>query len=344
MTEWYYARDGKQHGPVSLGQLVSLARNGDLDPVKDLVWTSTMKDWAPAGQIPDIFAPPAASPLPPADPSNPYAAPASNWNPAAQISAGEALAEIIPGSEPIDVMACVKRGFDLTVRNFGDIVLVGLAYFGVTMAVGLMVGGMDFALGYGHGTHNNFNFNLGSSYSYGSGTDQTGSPLGVIIRQIVSIYLSLGATRIGLNLVSGREFSVGMLFGGGRKLLPAIGATILYMLMVGIGFLLFIVPGIYLAMRYGQYLTAMVDRDLGIMESFNYSSSITTNNRMNSFLLSLMAIAITFAGCLALCVGIFFAIPVIWLSWLVAFRWMQYGHRAAMDHPGTKIPVLTNIV
>ena len=56
-------------------------------------------------------------------------------------------------------------------------------------------------------------------------------------------------------------------------------------------------------MRFGQYLIAIVDRDLGIMDSFNYSSSLTTNNRMNLFLLALLAVVIVLAGALQRCRG-----------------------------------------
>ena len=64
---------------------------------------------------------------------------------------------------------------------------------------------------------------------------------------------------------------------------------------------------------------------------------------MNLFLLVLLAVVIMFAGCLALVVGMIFAFPVVWLSWIVAYRWMQYGHRAALDHHGTKTPMLTGL-
>jgi uncharacterized membrane protein len=113
--------------------------------------------------------------------------------------------------------------------------------------------------------------------------------------------------------------------------------------MIFIGFLLFIVPGVYLLLRYGQFMSAMVDRNLGVMDSLTYSSSITTNNRLNLFLLGLLAIAIIIAGVLALLVGLIFAYPVVWLSWMVAYRWMQYGHRAAQDHPGTTTPLLSGV-
>ncbi len=64
MTEWYYARGGQQSGPVTFEQLGELARSGGLHP-KDLVWTSTMKDWTPAGQVPGLFVAPAIAGRPP---------------------------------------------------------------------------------------------------------------------------------------------------------------------------------------------------------------------------------------------------------------------------------------
>jgi hypothetical protein len=270
------------------------------------------------------------------EPANPYSAPKSAWEPPAE--AGVALEDIVPGTEPIDVMGCVRRGVQLTSRYFGRIFLVGLTYFAITFAVGFVLGLIDSALGWGGSSERGWSFDGANSTFVRF--HESGSPFNVIVTNVVSIYLSLGVARIGLNLVSGKEFSVAMMFGEGRKLLRAIGASILYGAMVVVGLVLLIVPGIYLALRYGQFLNAIVDRDMGVLESLKYSSSITTNNRMNLFLLALLSIAIFIAGVLALVVGLIFAYPVIWLSWIVAYRWMQYGSRAAMDHPGTQMPML----
>ncbi|MGL4400192.1 MAG: DUF4339 domain-containing protein [Luteolibacter sp.] len=337
MTEWYYARGGQQSGPVNFEKLVEIARSGGLDPVKDLVWTSTMKDWLPAGQVPGIFG--ASAPV--ADPANPYAAPETTWTGdiSRPVPAGEALSEIVPGSEPIDIGGCVKRGFDLTCRNFGMILLVGIVYMAVTFAVSMLMEVVVMSLGGG--------INAAAAKPEPGSTEMTlmfaALAVKTVVTQALSVFLSLGVTRIGLNLVSGRDFTLGMLFAGGKKLLPAFGGTILFTLMMLAGLLLLVVPGIYLALRYGFFLTAMVDRDLGVIDSFKYSSAITANNRMKLFLLALLGLVIMFAGVLALCVGMFFALPVIWLGWLVAYRWMQYGHRAALDHPGTRTPMLANL-
>ena len=332
MTEWYYARGGQQSGPVTFEQLGELARSGGLDPAKDLVWTATMKDWTPAGQVPELFPAPAKPvPAPPTDPANPYAAPQSPWvAPAA--APDTALEHIIPGSEPIDAVACVKRGFELTKRQFGIIIVVGLAYFGVTIGASLILGLIDSALGIGHSTQSQWQSDGGHAVAR---YQQNGSPLNILVSQVLSVFLSLGLVRVGLNLVSGKEVSVGMLFGEGRKLLPAIGASILFGLMVVVGLILLVVPGIYIALRYGQFMTAIVDRNLGVLESLAYSSSITTNNRLNLLVLWLLSFVILLAGALACGVGLVFAGPVVWLASMVAYRWMQCGPRAATDQSAT---------
>ena len=288
MSEWYYARGGQQNGPISYEQLVELARSGGLDRSKDLVWNATMKDWLPADQVPGLFEATVTSP-------------------------GAAMDEIVPGSEPLVVGDCVKRGFELTKRHFGILLLVALAYLGVRFGFTLILILMDATS------------TLGRTYQNG------GSPLSMVISLILSVFLGLGLTRVGLNLISGKEVKVGQLFGESRKLLRALGAQILLTLMIALGCLLLIVPGIYLALRFGFCVTAIVDRDLGVIDSFKYSSSITANNRMLLLGLLLLCGLIGVAGLMACGVGLIFAAPMAWLTYLVAYRWLQYGRRAVLD-------------
>ena len=334
MNEWYYAKGGQQQGPVSREQLLELIRDGGLDAEKDLVWNSSMSDWKPASQVTGLVP---GSAVTTADPNNPYAAPTTGWNePDLPVTGDGALTEIAPGSEPIDPMACLKRGFDLTKRHFGSILVVGLAYLGISIVATLLFGAVDNALGFGAAPQN-------PTIQNQFATQQQSGPVEAILGQILSIFLSLGVTRIGLNIVSGKDFSVGMLFGEGRKLIKAIAASILFGLMIVIGFICLIVPGIYLALRFGQYMFAIVDKDLGVIESFKYSSEITKNNKGKIVMMGLLAFGVIIAGLLALVVGLVFAVPVTWIMGVVAFRWMQYGHRAAMDHPGTTKPMLAGV-
>ncbi len=296
-----------------------------------------MKDWQPSGRIDGLFISPSQELVPSADPSNPYAAPQSSWTEPTMAKTG-ALQEIVPGSEPLDVGACVKRGFEITKRKFGMILALGSIYLALTFGVTMLMAAIDQALGWGGGASAEQSEDI-----YKAISSEMGSPLYVIVTQLFSVFMSLGIVRVGLNVVSGKEVSVGQLFGGGRMILPAIGASIIYWAMILVGFICFIVPGIYLALRYSQFLNAMVDRNMGVLESLKYSSAITANSRMSLFALGFVSFGIVLLGILALVVGLIFAYPLIWMTWMVAFRWLQYGSRSTLDHPGTQQPILSSL-
>ena len=50
MRTWYYVKDGKRIGPISEEQLVTLAKNGQLQP-SDQVFTQGMTNWQPANTV-----------------------------------------------------------------------------------------------------------------------------------------------------------------------------------------------------------------------------------------------------------------------------------------------------
>lgn len=62
-TQWYYAIDGQQAGPVSSKELKALADDGELKG-GDLVWKEGMPDWLPASQVQGLIAQPAPPPAP----------------------------------------------------------------------------------------------------------------------------------------------------------------------------------------------------------------------------------------------------------------------------------------
>ena len=334
MTDWFYVRDGQQNGPLSFEELVALARKGELK-ASDSVWNDTMQGWTPAGQVEGLIDTSYAAyerGTPPAMPSNPYAAPQSNWSQSLHSSEVQ-LSEIEHGSDVIDPMDCFSRGIEITKRKFLDIFLIGIVYLGCIFGLSMLSSFIELAI---TGSNNQNSQGMGSTAVIFVIVSQ-------IVLQIFSIFMKLGLARVGLNIVSGKEASIGMLFGEGGKLVRAVLASILFGIAVMIGLILLIVPGIYIALRYGQFMTAIVDRDLGIMEAFDYSSSITTNNRMNLFLFWLLAIVAIIIGAIPCGLGLIFVGPVVWLSGMVAYRWMQYGRDASKDHPGTETPMLTGV-
>lgn len=86
--EWYFAKDGRQFGPVDQDGLLRKIVAGEVAPT-DLVWRDGMTDWTPAGTVPECsatFAETAVAKVPAAeafgaDPGSPYAPPAERWSP-----------------------------------------------------------------------------------------------------------------------------------------------------------------------------------------------------------------------------------------------------------------------
>lgn len=294
MRPWHYTRNGLREGPVDFDTLRGLARDGDLDPARDLVWSHPMKDWTPAGSIDGLFAP---SPDPAMETTG-AAGPVIASDP----DAGEV------GDRVISVADCLKRGLAITLQHFGLILLVGWMFLAITIGAGLLLDPQD---------------------SEAASRD-AGDALRRVASHFLSVWLALGLTRIGLNLVDGGRVSPAMLFGQWDKLAKAFVASLLLALICGAGFLLLVIPGVYLLLRFGQFMTAMVDRDLGIRASFARSSEITRGNRLRLLLLVLASMVVLLAGLLALGVGLVLAWPVVWISWLVAYRWMDRGRAAAM--------------
>lgn len=319
MNDWYYAKDGQQHGPMTLQALEDLLRSGGLDPNTDLVWASHIKDWKPASQVEELRG--FASPVP-----LPGTVPAS-----AVVVAFPVEGDIVPGSDPIWVGECITRGFELTKKHFSDLLLVGLAYFGILLGLGFITSFIEEGAELFFVNDGNHVVNEGDFQAL-TAPVITIMIITNLIYQVASIYLNLGLTRYALNLVSGRAVEVGQLFGEGGKLLRALGASVMFFLMVLLGTLLLIVPGIYLALRYGQFLTAIVDRDMGVLEAFAYSSQITQNNLWQLLGLGILCSLIAMAGMLLCCVGMIFTGPVAWLAWVVGYRWLQSG-RAVVQQP-----------
>jgi hypothetical protein len=54
--DWYYAQNGRQHGPVSEQQVRQMAASGQLQP-EDLVWYEGLADWVAAAAVPGLIPP-----------------------------------------------------------------------------------------------------------------------------------------------------------------------------------------------------------------------------------------------------------------------------------------------
>ena len=87
-----------------------------------------------------------------------------------------------------------------------------------------------------------------------------------------------------------------------------------------VGFLLFIIPGIYFCLKYWFAPYIFVDKRTGVLEAFRESAKLTQGIKWQLFLLGLVQMLILIAGTLALIVGLFAAAPINFLSDIYVYR------------------------
>ena len=96
--------------------------------------------------------------------------------------------------------------------------------------------------------------------------------------------------------------------------------SILYSLIVLLGTIFFIVPGIILGIKFGFANYLIVDKNLGPIQALKKSSLITKGSKWDLFLFYLLTFLINFLGLLCFIVGIFVSIPVTWIATAFVYR------------------------
>jgi hypothetical protein len=95
--QWFIARDGKQHGPVSDTELKKIVELAHLKPT-DLVWRQGFTDWRAASSVFPELAAPAPTPASPA-PKPPTSSPAAS-SPAPAPNSAKPLSPTAPSASP----------------------------------------------------------------------------------------------------------------------------------------------------------------------------------------------------------------------------------------------------
>lgn len=99
-----------------------------------------------------------------------------------------------------------------------------------------------------------------------------------------------------------------------------VGTILLLALIVIVGFILLIVPGVILALMLWASVYLVLDKGLGPVAALKESRRMTKGNRWKLFLLSLAIIGINIVGFLALFVGLLVTGPVSMLASAHAYR------------------------
>lgn len=124
--------------------------------------------------------------------------------------------------------------------------------------------------------------------------------------------LALGMAIYFIRISRDENVEINNLFDGFKKFGNALGAYVLMLLIICIGFILLIVPGIIAALALSQTFNIMQDEpELGPIEALKKSHEMMKGHRGDYFLLNLSFIGWAFLCLLTLGIGFLFLIPYI---------------------------------
>ena len=137
------------------------------------------------------------------------------------------------------------------------------------------------------------------------------SPQSILLNILVtclSAYLQVGIALYCIEIYKGNEVSYTTIFSRFDGFKPIL---IMFLLAIAVflGFILFIIPGIILALMYSQVFFILADDpDVGVIEAFNKSNKMMKNKKGQLFMLNLEAIFYFILGVFTL---------FIWWVWLI---------------------------
>lgn len=110
----------------------------------------------------------------------------------------------------------------------------------------------------------------------------------------ISLIFAIGFVRIALSFLDGKKPQyVDLWDNWGRKVWHLFLSLLIYLVMVFVGLVVLIVPGIYLALKFHYFPYFIVDKNMGPIEALKASGKLTRGNMWKLFALGLVFVGIS---------------------------------------------------
>jgi uncharacterized membrane protein len=206
--------------------------------------------------------------------------------------------------EPFSTSEALRFGWDAFKRNIATSIALGFA----SLAIMFTLNGFTQAAQH-HGT-----LSLGFT----------------LLAQLAQIFFGFLWIRFALAVHDGRPVRTRELWPEGSLFVNYLAVAIIYGLLVTAGLILLVIPGIYLAVRYGLAPFLVADgRTTDVLGAFRESSELTRGRRGHLFLFGLAVVVLNILGGIFFGVGLLVSMPVTTLAAALVYR--RLAVRAAQD-------------
>lgn len=163
-----------------------------------------------------------------------------------------------------------------------------------------------------------------------------------LLTQLAQVFFALLWVRFALAVHDGQQIHARDLLPDGTTFLNYLAVSLIYGVLVGAGLILLVVPGLYLAVRYGLAGFLVADgRTTDVLGAFRQSSELTRGQRWRLFLFGVVLLLINIAGGILFGIGLLVTVPMSAFAATLVYR--RLATRAAHDQllagPPSPMPV-----
>lgn len=146
--------------------------------------------------------------------------------------------------------------------------------------------------------------------------------IGFLAGQAVAYVVTAGVYYYALKWAAGDQSAITTdVLAGFSVAIPLLGVYVLMTLLAMVGFLFFILPGVYLMVAYSLAAPLVIDRGLGVWEALETSRKAITNHGFKVLGLGLLAsLAAGLGMVLTLGIGVVWAMPFLFMVYGVLYN------------------------
>lgn len=146
---------------------------------------------------------------------------------------------------------------------------------------------------------------------------------GLIIQLVAALIvypLSAGIIMMGICQVAGRPVKVGMMFGYFERTLKLFLLYLTMSLMIVVGFILLILPGIYLTVAYVMALPLLIEKNMGVWDALETSRKAISKRWFTVFAIFILLGALFVLSAIPLGIGLIWTLPLTVLVMAVMYK------------------------
>lgn len=236
-----------------------------------------------------------------------YKTPESELNKQLPVGNYGSLEKGIAGDYEFSIGGTISEAWEKTSGAKGTMMLAGFLYLVVMMAVSF---GMQFLMMAVFPTDNNSS----QGVIIGSVLVQQ------IILNLIVMPMAMGLFIIGLRRSVNAPISVSSIFDYFPKAVTLLLTMLLFYIMVIIGLVLLVVPGIYLMVAYFMAMPLVVEKGLSPWQALEASRKAVSKHWFGFLGFYIAMLIIMLVSMLPLGIGLFWTMPMFLIAWGIMYR------------------------